>query len=62
MDRRLMGEDMENFDKAVWTGMAAVAAVLVGSFFKEAWNDAQKQAKEAANPRVRWTDAARWEK
>ena len=53
---------MENFDKVAWTGMAAVAAVLVGSFFKEAWNDAQKQAEEAANPRVRWTDAGRWEK
>jgi len=62
MDRRLLGEDMENFDKVAWTGMAAVAAVLVGSFFKEAWNDAQKQAEEAANPRVRWTDAGRWEK
>lgn len=40
----------------------ALVAVPVGLFLKSAWDDAEKQAEEAANPRVRWTDAARWEK
>lgn len=53
---------MENFDKAVWTGMGVLVAVALGGFFKNAWDDAKAQAEEAANPRVRWTDAARWEK
>jgi hypothetical protein len=56
------GEDMENFEKAVWTGMGVLVAMALGGFFKNAWDDAKKQAEEAANPRVRWTDAARWEK
>jgi hypothetical protein len=53
---------MENSDKVALTGLAAVVAVVVGSFIKGAWGDVQKQAEEAANPHVRWTDAARWEK
>lgn len=44
------------------TVMGALVTALVASFLKNAWDDAQKQAYEAANPRVRWTDAARWEK
>jgi hypothetical protein len=34
----------------------------MGVFFKGAWDDAQQQVEEAADPHVRWTDAARWEK
>lgn len=62
MDRRLIGEDMDNFEKVAWTGVAALFALAARSFFKSAWNDAKAQAEEAANPRTRWTDAARWEK
>jgi hypothetical protein len=56
------GEEMDNLEKAVWTGMAALFVGLAGAFFKSAWDDAKEQAEEAANPRVRWTDAARWDK
>ncbi|WP_142036629.1 hypothetical protein [Arthrobacter sp. SLBN-100] len=55
-------EDMDNFEKAVWTGMAAIFVGLAGAFLKSAWDDAEKQAEEAANPHIRWTDGTRWEK
>ena len=56
------GGRMELSGKAAMTVMGALVTALVASFLKNAWDDAQKQAYEAANPRVRWTDAARWEK
>lgn len=41
--------------------VVALAAVPVGMFLKGAWDDAKKQAEEAANPPYRWTDKNRWE-
>jgi hypothetical protein len=49
-------------DKTFKAVMIALVAVPVSLFLKSAWDDAKAQAEEAANPRVRWTDAARWEK
>lgn len=49
-------------EKTVKAVMLALLAVPVGLFLKGAWDDAKEQAEEAANPHVRWTDAARWEK
>ena len=48
-------------DKTVKALMVALFAVPVGIFLKSAWDEAKKQAAEAANPRPRWTDKNRWE-
>lgn len=52
---------MEKEEKTVLAVGVAFGAVLVTIFLKSAWNDAKKQAEEAANPPFRWTDKNRWE-
>ncbi|CAH0136401.1 hypothetical protein SRABI26_00358 [Arthrobacter sp. Bi26] len=56
-----MGEEMDNVEKTTWAVLGAILVGSIGLFFKDAWDDAQEQAEEAANPRVRWTDKNRWE-
>jgi hypothetical protein len=51
--------DMGNW---VFKGLVGiVAALVVGPFLKGAWDNAQKEAEEAAHPPFRWTDKNRWE-
>lgn len=52
---------MEKEEKTVLAVFVAIGVGLVGIFLKSAWNDAKKQAEEAANPPFRWTDKNRWE-
>jgi hypothetical protein len=49
-------------DKSVKALLALAFVAAAGMFVKGAWANARAQAEEAANPRVRWTDANRWEK
>lgn len=41
--------------------MVALVVGAVGVFLKGAWDDAQEQIQEAANPPYRWSDKNRWE-
>lgn len=48
-------------DLVAKVSIGAVIALGIGAFLKSAWDDAQKQAEETANPPYRWTDKNRWE-
>lgn len=48
-------------EKKVWVVCAAIGVGMLGLFLKSTWNEAKKQAEEAANPPFRWTDKNRWE-
>lgn len=52
---------MEKEEKTVLAVFAVIGVGLVTIFLKSAWNDAKKEAEEAANPPFRWTDKNRWE-
>lgn len=49
-------------EKAVWGFIGAVIVGTIASGIRDAYKDAQREARIRNGTETRWTDAARWER